>query len=168
MRHPHGYEDKSMPNYVCKLDKVLYGFKQAPRAWFSWLSAKLLSLDFKASKADTSLFYFNKDDVSMFILVYVDDIIVVSSTQGAATALLKGFNKKFALMDLGELHYFLGIEVNKMLDGIILTQDKYVSDLLKKVGMSIILTQDKCVSDLLKKMGMSDCKPVSTPLSVIG
>jgi histone deacetylase 1/2 len=60
---------------------------------------------------------------------------------------LKGLNQEFALKDLGELHYFLGLEVNKVRDGIILTQDKYVSDLLKKVGTS-------------------DCKPVSTHLSV--
>jgi histone deacetylase 1/2 len=60
MRQLLGYEDKSMPNYVCKLDKALYGLKQAPRAWYSRLSVKLLSLGFKASKPDTSLFYFNK------------------------------------------------------------------------------------------------------------
>jgi len=106
-----------------------------------------LSLGFKASKADTSLFYFSKGDVSMFIPVYVDDIIVASSTQGAATTLLDRLNQQFALKYLGELHYFLGIEVSQVCDGIILTQDKYASGLLKKVGMS-------------------DCKPVSKPLLV--
>jgi histone deacetylase 1/2 len=82
----------------------------------------------------------------VFVLVYVDDIIVVSSTEKATTALLQDLKKDFALKDLGDLHYFLGIEVNKVNDGIVLTQEKYASDLLKKVGMS-------------------DCKPVSTPLS---
>jgi hypothetical protein len=80
MRQHLGYEDKSYPNYVCKLDKSLYGIKQAPRAWFAKLSKKLCELGFKGSKADTSLFYYNKNGVSIFILVYVDDIIVASST----------------------------------------------------------------------------------------
>lgn len=82
----------------------------------------------------------------MFVLVYVDDIILASSTPQATTALLSDLREEFALKDLGDLHYFLGIEVNKVHGGIILSQDKYASDLLKRVGMS-------------------GCKPVSTPLS---
>ena len=80
------------------------------------------------------------------MLINVDDIIVASSVQDATTALLKDLNKDFALKDLGELHYFLGIEVNKIQNGILLTQEKYVNDVLQRVGMK-------------------DCKPVSTPLS---
>jgi hypothetical protein len=79
MRQPPGYENKEHPGYVCKLDKAIYGLKQAPRAWFSRISKKLIDLDFHGSKADTSLFYFNKGDTLMFVLIYVDDIIVVSS-----------------------------------------------------------------------------------------
>jgi histone deacetylase 1/2 len=60
MRQPPGYEDSTKPDFVCKLDKALYGLKQAPRARYARLSSKLLSLGFHASKADTSLFYFNK------------------------------------------------------------------------------------------------------------
>jgi hypothetical protein len=74
-----GYEDKSYLGYVCKLDKSLYGLKQAPRAWFAKLSRKLYELGFKGSKADTSLFFYNKNGLNMFILVYVDDIIATSS-----------------------------------------------------------------------------------------
>ena len=81
------------------------------------------------------------------MLVYVDDIIVVSSTPEATTALLQDLNKKFALNDLGDLHYFLGIEVNRVQDGIILSQGKYAVDVLKRVGMS-------------------ECKAVTTPLPV--
>jgi hypothetical protein len=83
MRHPPRYEDKSYPNYICKLDKALY----APRAWFTKLSKKLFDIGFRGSKADTSLFYYSKGDLSMCILVYVDDIIVVSSRQEVVTAL---------------------------------------------------------------------------------
>jgi hypothetical protein len=146
MRQPPGYIDKSCPNYVCKLDKALYGLKQVPRAWYARLSAKLMALGFIPSKADTSLFYFNKHGTVVFVLIYVDDIIVASSTPSATSGLLHSLKKDFALKDLGELHYFLGIEVSKVTDGLVLTQDKYTSDLLKKVNMA-------------------SCKPVSTPLS---
>jgi hypothetical protein len=71
MRQPSRYEDKNMPNYVCKLDKALYGLKQAPRACYSKLGEKLYNFGFKSSKVDTSLFYFHRDNISMFILVYV-------------------------------------------------------------------------------------------------
>jgi len=115
MRQPPGYESKSFPNYVCKLDKALYGLKQAPRAWFARLSKKLVELGFKGSKADTSLFYYSRGDITMFVLIYVDGIIVASSRQEAVPAVLNDLQKDFALKDLGDLHYFLGIEVNKFL-----------------------------------------------------
>jgi histone deacetylase 1/2 len=88
MRQPPGYEDRARPQYVCRLDKALYGLKQAPRAWYARLYAKLESLEFISSKADTSLFFYNKGKVSMFVLVYVDDIIVASSSSEATKALL--------------------------------------------------------------------------------
>jgi hypothetical protein len=97
MRQPLGFEDKSMLNYVYKLDKALYGHKQAPRAWYSKLSTKLCEFGFTASKADTSLFYFKKDGITMFVLVYVDDIIVASSSSKATEGLLHKLNQEFAL-----------------------------------------------------------------------
>jgi hypothetical protein len=84
--------------------------------------------------------------IKMFVLVYVDDIILVSSSTKAITLLLKSLEKEFALKDLGELHYFLGIEVNKISDGILLSQSKYAMDILQRARMA-------------------KCKPVSTPLS---
>jgi hypothetical protein len=146
MQQSPGFEDKLRPGYVCNLDKAIYGLKQSPRAWYSRLSTKLISLGFVASKTDTSLFYFNKGDITMFLLVYVDNIIVASSTEKATVALLQDLKEEFPLKDLGDLHYFLDIEVNKVSNGIVLTQGKYASDLLRRVGMI-------------------DCKPVTTPLS---
>jgi hypothetical protein len=131
MRQPPSYEDKKFPGYVCKLDKALYGLKQASKAWCSRLSTKLQTLGFKASRADTSLFFLRKGSLVMFVLVYVDDIIVVSSVPSATSALLKKLNEDFALKDLGDLHYFLGIEVSKVRDGILLTQEKYTNDILQ-------------------------------------
>jgi histone deacetylase 1/2 len=103
MRQPPGYIDKSRPDFVCKLDKALYGLKQAPRAWYARLSAKLIALGFVPSKADTSLFYFNKHGVTVFVLIYVDDIIVASSTPRATSGLLHSLRQDFALKDWGEL-----------------------------------------------------------------
>lgn len=74
----------------------------------------MYNLSLSGSKADTSLFYLNKGDINMFVLVYVDDIIVASSSERATTALLQDLKEEFALKDLGELHYFLGIEVRKI------------------------------------------------------
>jgi hypothetical protein len=99
MHQPPGFEDKSKPNFMCKLDRALYGLN-APRAWYSRLSTKLLDLGFQASKADTSLFFFNDKAVTVFVLVYVDDIIVASSTEKATGPLLQELNKEFALRTL--------------------------------------------------------------------
>jgi hypothetical protein len=130
---------------VCKLDKTIYGLKQASKAWYSRLSLKLQKFGFIPSKGDTLLFFFNNRDIKIYVIVYVDGIIVASSSL-ATIALLKNLEKDFALKDLGELHYFLGIEVAKINDGILLTQNKYAMDLLNKTGML-------------------SCKPISTPLS---
>jgi histone deacetylase 1/2 len=146
MKQPPGYENPKAPFHVCKLDKSLYGLKQAPRAWFFKLSTKLQELGFLASKADTSLFIYNKSGITIYVLVYVDDIIVTSSSNKAITALLQDLGSAFALKDLGDLHYFLGIEVKRMNHGIVLTQEKYALELVNRVGLK-------------------GCKTLPTPLS---
>jgi predicted GNAT superfamily acetyltransferase len=88
---------------------------------YARLCKKLEALGFVPSKADTSLFYYNRGRYSLFVLVYVDDIIVASSSQEAMEALLKDLQQEFALKDLGDLHYFLGIEVKKTPDGLVLS-----------------------------------------------
>lgn len=128
MRQPSGHEDSSQPTFVCKLDKTLYRLKQAPHAWYSKLSTKLLRLSFVASKADISLFIYNKVKVTIYPLIYVDDIIVVSSSSTAVDALLTDLRSEFALKDLGILNYFLGIEVWGCGSDILLTEEKYTAD----------------------------------------
>lgn len=135
MKQPPGFEDSTHPHYLCKLDKSLYGLKQAPRAWFSRLSGALLQLRFQASKADVSLFIFNKGGIHMYILIYVDDIIIVSSSTLATDRLLDQLRKDFAVKDLGPLNYFLGIEVHHTSNGLVLTQRKYIEDLLLRTSM---------------------------------
>ena len=75
MKQPPGFEDSNSSHLVCKLDKAIYGLKQAPRAWYSRLSTKLINLGFKASKSDTSLFIYQEGAVSIYMLIYVDDIV---------------------------------------------------------------------------------------------
>lgn len=106
MYHLLGYKDKSHPNFVCKLDKALYGLKQAPRAWYAQLCSKLEAFGFTPSKVDTSLFYYNKGRHTLFVLVYVDNIIVASTSQGATDALLRDLKSEFALKDLGDFTIF--------------------------------------------------------------
>ncbi|KAK1644819.1 hypothetical protein QYE76_062624 [Lolium multiflorum] len=136
MKQPPGFKDPHVPHHVCRLDKALYGLKQAPRAWYSRLSSKLCALGFTPSKADTSLFLFQKSSITIFVLVYVDDIIVTSSSSNAISALLRDLNVNFAIKDLGDLHFFLGIEVKRVNNVLLLTEEKYALELLAKVGMS--------------------------------
>jgi hypothetical protein len=96
MCQPSGYKDRNRPNYICKLDKALYELKQAPRTWYARLSVKLLQLGFNISKADNSQFYLQNNEVTMFILVYVDDIIVTSSKPHVVTTLLQNLRGNFA------------------------------------------------------------------------
>jgi histone deacetylase 1/2 len=81
------------------------------------------------------LFYYNKVGVTVYVLVYVDDIIVASSAADATKALWKDLEKEFALKDLGDLHYFLGIEVKKVTDGLLLSQQRYAADIIKRANM---------------------------------
>lgn len=120
LRQPPGFEDHTHPDYLCRLDKALYGLKQAPRAWHARLSSVLSGLGFTASTADTSLFILQRPDVTIYLLVYVDDIIVVSSSATATDRLVYQMRDSFALKDLGPLHYFLGIEVQRCHGGLLL------------------------------------------------
>jgi hypothetical protein len=135
MKQPSYFHYASHHGHVCKLEKALYGLKQAPRAWYSRLSAKLVQLSFHASKADTSLFMYRRVKVQMYLFIYVDDIIVASFTNAAVEALMNDLRSEFALKDLGPLNYFLGIEVKPSSYGIVLTQEKYTRDILRRVGM---------------------------------
>jgi hypothetical protein len=130
MKQPPGYVDSWLPQHICKLDKALYGLKQAPWAWYSKLSTRLVQLGFVISKADMSLFIYNKNNIVLYLLLYVDDIVVTSSSANAVTPLLQDLRSNFAIKDLGDLHYFLGIQVIKKNDGIILSQEKYAVEIL--------------------------------------
>jgi hypothetical protein len=124
------------PHHICKLKKALYGLKQAPRAWFARLSGKLVDLSFIGSKADSSLFIYHTTAITMYLLIYVNDIIIVSSVPTAIDELLQLLSTNFAIKDLGKLHYFLGIEVIPVKDGLLLSQQRYIQDLFSKTNMT--------------------------------
>ncbi|KAK1614549.1 hypothetical protein QYE76_020066 [Lolium multiflorum] len=146
MRQPPGFSDPDRPDHLCRLVKALYGLKQAPRAWHARLGAALRAHGFIPSTADTSLFLLQRPEVTMYVLVYVDDIILVSSSVTAADRLVSSLSVAFAVKDLGKLHYFLGLEVTHDDAGLSLTQKKYSHDLLRRAGMLL-------------------CKATTTPMS---
>ncbi|KAK9155398.1 hypothetical protein Sjap_002878 [Stephania japonica] len=125
-KQPPGFIDSSHPSYVCKLRKALYGLKQAPRAWYTELRNYLLSYGFTNSRSDTSLFIYCKMGVTPYFLVYVDDLIVTGNNNCSLSQFLTALAKHFSVKDLGDLNYFLGIEVLPTTDGLLLTQHKYI------------------------------------------
>jgi histone deacetylase 1/2 len=146
MQQPPGFEDARYPSYVCKLQRSIYGLKQSPRAWYARLSQRLHELGFVSSKADTSLFIFSRDGVQIYMLVYVDDIVIAGSTPEVVDRLVRSLMDTFPIKDLGKLDYFLGLEASYNSGGMMLTQRKYALDLLHRVNME-------------------NCKSTSTPLS---
>lgn len=135
MLQPQGYIHPQYPQHVCKLHKSLYGLRQAPRSWFAKLSTKLQALGFKESKADTSLFVLQEVNYVLYILIYVDDILITGSNTAAIQSIISALQASFAVKDLGSLHYFLGIEALWCTNGIYLTQRKYIADLLHRTKM---------------------------------
>lgn len=116
MEQPHGFVFKS--GSICRLKKAIYGLKQAPRAWFEKLSQALYQFGFYSSKADSSLFIKFSSNSCVFLLVYVDDIIITGSNQAEVKNLIDKLDSFFSLKDLGTLNFFLGIEVHHTTQGI--------------------------------------------------
>jgi histone deacetylase 1/2 len=160
MRQPPGFEDSDRPHHLCHLTKAIYGLKQAPRAWHARLASVLRQHGFVASTADTSLFIFQRADITIYLLVYVDDIIVLSSSSLAIDRLILGLRDAFAVKDLGHLHYFLGVEVARHKGGLTLTQRQYALDLLRRAGMLKCKTADTPMSVVTKLF------PADSPLLV--
>ncbi|MFS7942760.1 putative RNA-directed DNA polymerase [Helianthus anomalus] len=111
MEQPPGFQDPNRPNHVCKLNRAIYSLKQAPHAWFQRLSSFLITLGFQCSRADPSLFIFNHDGTLIYILVYVDDIIITGNNERFITSFTNRLHKEFKIKDLGSLSFFLGLEV---------------------------------------------------------
>ncbi|RVW83276.1 Retrovirus-related Pol polyprotein from transposon TNT 1-94 [Vitis vinifera] len=146
MEIPPGFEESMAKNQVCKLQKSLYGLKQSPRAWFDRFTKAVLKLGYKQGQADHTLFVKKSHAGKMAILiVYVDDIILSGNDMEELQNLKKYLSEEFEVKDLGNLKYFLGMEVARSRKGIVVSQRKYILDLLKETGM----------------LG---CKPIDTPM----
>lgn len=147
MDSPPGFEDKFGSN-VCKLQKSLYGLKQSPRAWFEKFTQSVKRQGYMQGQSDHTLFmkFSNVGKISILI-VYVDDIILTGDDIVEMERLKKNLTKEFEIKDLGALKYFLGMEVARSKKGIVVSQRKYILDLLEETGMS-------------------GCRPADTPMEL--
>ena len=123
------------PHHVFRLHKAIYGLKQALRAWYYELRTFLLSLGFVTSSIDLSLFAYSSDNAFLYFLVYVDDLITIGSDPSHADNIIRQFDSKFSTKDLRVLSFFYGVKVLVTLTGLLLSQQKYVIDLLCKHNM---------------------------------
>ncbi|KAI3775881.1 hypothetical protein L1987_45638 [Smallanthus sonchifolius] len=122
---PRGFEDPLNPNRVFKLYKALYGLHQAPRAWYETLSAHLLANDFVRGKIDSTLFIKKSGGDYLLVHIYVDDIIFGSTNEGLCKDFESVMKSKFEMSAMGELSFFLGLQVNQKEDGFFIHQSKF-------------------------------------------
>ncbi|XP_059635284.1 uncharacterized protein LOC132277441, partial [Cornus florida] len=147
---PPGFESCNYPNHVFKLSKALYGLKQAPRAWYERLSGFLLVNGFIRGKIDNTLFTKTIDNNLLVIQIYVDDIIFGSTNSVICEKFASSMQNEFEMSMMGELTFFLGLQIKQTLDGIFVCQSKYVKDLLKKFGLEEVKHAHTPMSSSLK------------------
>ena len=135
MTQPLGMRNAEYPHHVCRLHKVIYRLKQAPRAWYQELRTFLLSLGFVISRSNSSIFVYSPGTALIYFLVYVDDLIITSSDPSFVDTIIRQLNSTFSTKDLGPLSYFCGVVVLATFSGLLLSQQKYVIDLLSKHNM---------------------------------
>ncbi|GJV40888.1 putative ribonuclease H-like domain-containing protein [Tanacetum coccineum] len=137
---PPGFDDPDFPDRVYKVEKALYGLHQAPRAWYETLSTYLLDNGFKRGKINKTLFIKRYKGDILLVQVYVDDIIFGSTNKKLCIAFEKLMHEKFQMSSMGELTFFLGLQVQQKKNGIFISQDKYVGEILKKFGFTEVKT----------------------------
>nr|GEY35617.1 retrovirus-related Pol polyprotein from transposon TNT 1-94 [Tanacetum cinerariifolium] len=144
---PEGFIDADHPSHVYKLKKALYGLKQAPRAWYDELSTFLLHNHFFKGTIDPTLFIRRFHDDNLVVQVYVDDIIFGSTHPRYIQLFFDLMKSRFKMSMMGEMMFFLGLQVNQSPCGIFINQSNYVLEILKKYGME-------------------SCDPVGTPMEI--
>ncbi|GJX41846.1 retrovirus-related pol polyprotein from transposon TNT 1-94 [Tanacetum coccineum] len=130
-----GFIDFKKPNHVYKLKKALYDFKQAPKAWYDRLKAFLIKHEYKMGMVDKTLFTKKKSLNLIIVQIYVDDIIFGSTCQDMCDEFAKIMHDEFEMSMMGELNFFLGLQIKQMEDGIFFNQSKYIKEMLKKFGL---------------------------------
>eukprot|EP00253_Pinus_taeda_P011742 PITA_11742 len=135
IEQPNGFILGNDPNLVCRLKKTLYGFKQAPRAWYYRLDKYLHQQGFSKGSADSNLYIKIENDKLLILVVYVDDIIFGSNEEAMIQSFAVVMQKEFEMSILGELTYFLGLQIQQNEGDIFLSQTKYLKQILKNYGM---------------------------------
>ena len=156
MEQPPSFSHPTLSSHVCHLQKSIYGLKQAPRAWYTRLSDYLISLGFRASTTDISLFIYSNGYDLIYLLVYVDDVTLTRNNSTLLCHLITLLNSEFKIRDLGSVHYFLGIEVTKTAMGLMLSQHKYTLNIIQRAGMSSCKAVDMPASSSSKLLLSSD------------
>ncbi|GJS43532.1 putative ribonuclease H-like domain-containing protein [Tanacetum coccineum] len=137
---PPGFEDPDYPDKVYKVVKALYGLHQALRAWYETLAKYLLDNGFHKGKIDQTLFIKKQNEDILLVHVYVDDIIFGSTNKELCIEFEKLMHDKFQMSFMGELTFFLGLQVKKKEDGIFISQDKYVAEILRMFSFTDVRT----------------------------
>ncbi|GKE03038.1 retrovirus-related pol polyprotein from transposon TNT 1-94 [Tanacetum coccineum] len=143
---PSGFIDFEKPDQVYNIKKALYGLKQAPKAWYDRLKAFLIKLEYKMGMVDKTLFTKKKSSNLIIVQIYVDDIIFGSTCQDMCDEFAKIMHDEFEMSMMGELNFFLRLQIKQMEDDIFFNQSKYIKE-------------------MLKKFGIEDSKPMKTPMS---
>ncbi|GJW84955.1 putative ribonuclease H-like domain-containing protein [Tanacetum coccineum] len=137
---PPGFVDPDHPNKVYKVVKALYGLHQAPRAWYATLSTFLEKHGYKRGTIDKTLFIKRDKKDIMLVQVYVDDIIFGSTKKSWCDEFEALMKSRFQMSSMGELTFFLGLQVKQNKEGIFISQDKYVAEILKKFDLVSVKT----------------------------
>ncbi|GJZ22677.1 retrovirus-related pol polyprotein from transposon TNT 1-94 [Tanacetum coccineum] len=143
---PPGFIDFEKPDHVYKLKKALHGLKQAPKAWYDRLKAFLIKHEYKMRMVDNTLFTMKKNSNLIIVQIYVDDIIFGSTCQNLCDEFAKIMHDEFEISMMGELNFFLRLQIKQMEDGIFFNQSKYMKE-------------------MLKNFGLEESKPMKTPMS---
>jgi hypothetical protein len=146
VRQPPGFESVEFPHKVYRLRKALYGLKQAPRAWYGHLRGFLFSKGFEMGKVDKTLFLLRQGNDILIVQVYVADIVFGGSSHSLVARFAEDMSKEFEMSMMGELQFFLGLQIKQAKEGTFVHQDKYTKN-------------------ILKKFKMDDSKPLSTLMS---
>ncbi|GJW93205.1 putative ribonuclease H-like domain-containing protein [Tanacetum coccineum] len=137
---PPGFLDPKYPQKVYKVVKALYGLHQAPRAWYATLSTFLLKNGYRRGTIDKTLFLKKDKHDIILVQVYVDDIIFGSTKKSWCDEFEALMKSRFQMSSMGELTFFLGLQVKQKEDGIFISQDKYVAEILKKFDFANVKT----------------------------
>ncbi|GKC76614.1 retrovirus-related pol polyprotein from transposon TNT 1-94 [Tanacetum coccineum] len=159
---PPGFIDFKKPDHLYKLKKALYGLKQAPKAWYDRLKAFLIKLEYKIGMVDNTLFTKKKSSNLIIVQIYVDDIIFGSTCQDMCDEFSKIMHDEFEMSMMGELNFFLRLQIKQMEDGIFLNQSKYIKEMHKKFGLEESKPMKTPMSSNIKLTKDKECESVDS------